>query len=322
MNLLPAFVGIDVSKARLDVAVRPSGETWTVANDEEGHNALASRLEAVAPELVLLEATGGLEMPAAVALLEARLPVVVINPRQVKDFARATGQLAKTDKIDAGILAHFAEAVRPEVRPLPDQATRELDAMVTRRRQLLEMVKAETNRQQRSGSQAVRRQIQSHLRWLRHELAELERDIDNFIKTTPAWREKEDLLRSVKGIGPVVSSTLLGELPELGRLTRREVAKLVGIAPLNRDSGQFTGHRKIWGGRSSIRSTLFMPVLSAIQHNPAIRAHYQRLVAAGKPKPVAQIACMRKLLVILNAVVRDSEFRTIVPYQLAPQHSC
>jgi transposase len=318
----PVFIGIDVSKQRLDVAQRPGGETWSIDNEEEGLRQLSERLTAIEPTLVLLEATGGLESPAVAALLEARLPVVVINPRQVRDFAKATGELAKTDKIDAAILAHFAESVRPEVRPFPDAATRELDALVGRRRQLLEMQTAEQNRLLRTSSKQVRKQIQTHLSWLRRQLVELNQDIDDFIKRSPAWREKDNLLQSIKGVGPVVSATLLGELPELGRLTRREIAKLVGVAPLNRDSGQFKGQRHIWGGRSSIRSTLYMPILSAIQHNPTLRELYGRLTAAGKPKRVAQVACMRKLLVILNAVVRDGEIRKILPKSLAQQHSC
>ena len=318
----PVFIGIDVSKQRLDVAQRPGGETWSVGNDEDGLQDLSRRLSAIEPALVLLEATGGLETPVVAALLEARLSVVVINPRQVRDFARATGELAKTDKIDAAILAHFAESARPEVRPFPDAATRELDALVGRRRQLLEMQTAEQNRLLRTSSKQVRKQIQTHLGWLRRQLLELNKDIDDFIKRSPAWREKDNLLQSIKGVGPVVSATLLGELPELGRLTRREIAKLVGVAPLNRDSGQFKGQRHIWGGRSSIRATLYMPILSAIQHNPTLREHYGRLTAAGKPKRVAQVACMRKLLVILNAAVRDGEIRKMVPRPLAKQHSC
>lgn len=315
------FVGIDVSKDRLDVAERPGESRW-FANDEDGLRELSQRLRQLQPELVVLEATGGLEIPVVAVLLGARLPAAVINPRQVRDFAKATGQLAKTDAIDAGILAHFAEAVRPEVRPFPDEATRELDALVTRRRQLVEMLTAEQNRLLRTAARRVRRDIQKHVHWLERQRAELERDLDDFVKSSPVWREKEDLLRGVKGVGPVLSSTLLGELPELGRLNGKKISKLVGVAPLNRDSGHFTGQRKIWGGRASVRASLYMATLVATRHNPTIRALYLRLLAAGKPKKLALTACMRKFLIILNAVVRDGEFRTIVPIPLAKQDSC
>jgi transposase len=316
------FIGIDVSKDRLDVALRPGGDAWTVANEAEGLQELCRRLTELKPTLVLLEASGGLETPLVAVLLHAGLPAVVINPRQVRDFAKATGELAKTDAIDAGIIAHFADAVRPAVRPFPDKATRELDALVTRRRQLNDMITAESNRLLRCGSQKVRGHIEKLLRLLKAELVAIEHEIDDVIKASPAWREKENLLRSVKGVGPVLSSTLLGELPELGQLTHKQIAKLVGVAPLNRDSGKYKGQRRIWGGRASIRATLYMAILSACRHNPAIRPLYQRLLAAGKPKKVAQTACMRKLLVILNATVRDGQLRNIVPSPLAIQHSC
>ena len=318
----PVFTGIDVSKDRLDVAQRPTGASWSMSNSEEGIQALIQALIPTQPVLVVLEATGGLEIPIVAALLAAQLPTVVINPRQVRDFAKATGQLAKTDAIDAGILAHFAEAVRPEVRPFPDEATRELDALVTRRRQLIEMQTAESNRLHRTAAQRVRRDIQKHLDWLQRQLEELEKDLDNSIKQSPAWREKDNLLQSVKGVGPVVSATLLGELPELGRLNRREIAKLVGVAPLNHDSGKFRGQRRIWGGRAGVRASLYMGTLAAVQHNPPICAHYKQLIAAGKPKKLALTACMRKLLTILNAIARDREIRQIIPLRLASQDSC
>jgi transposase len=317
-----SFAGIDVSQERLDVALRPSSESWSVANNEEGLEALQARLAQLEPQLVVLEATGGLEVPVVAALLTAQLPTVVINPRQVRDFAKATGELAKTDKIDAGILAQFAEAIKPEVRPFPDEATRELDAMVGRRRQLIEMRVAENNRLLRTASKRIRGSIERHLRLLNREQKELEKDIDDFIKGSPAWREKENLLQSVKGVGPALSSTLVAELPELGRLTRKEIAKLVGVAPLSRDSGKFRGRRRIWGGRASVRATLYMSILSATTYNPPIRELYQRLLAAGKPKKVAQVACMRKLLGILNAAVRDGQYQQNVPASLAKQHSC
>jgi transposase len=316
------FVGIDVSKDRFDVAQRPGGQSWSVPNEDAGLEALARSLAKLTPTLVLLEASGGLETPLVTALLEAQLPTVVINPRQVRDFAKATGQLAKTDTIDAAVLAQFGETIKPEVRILPDAATRELDALVSRRRQLSEMLTAETNRFLRTGPKRVRHDIQVHIRWLRRQLVAIEKDIDDFIKASPAWREKDDLLRGAKGVGPVLSATLLGELPELGRLSRREIAKLVGVAPLNRDSGRFKGQRKIWGGRASVRACLYMPTLVATRHNPMIRPLYERLIAAGKPKKLALTACMRKLLTILNAVVRDGEFRKIVPLTLATQDSC
>jgi transposase len=317
----PVYVGIDVSKDELSVAERP-GESWSLPNTEPGLGDLAQRLKGLGPALVVLEATGGLEVPVAATLVEARLPAVVVNPRQARDFAKATGQLAKTDAIDASVLAHFAEAVRPEVRAFPDAATRELDALVTRRRQLVEMITAERNRLLRSGAKRVRRDIQRHLRWLERQLAELEKDLDDLIKSSPVWREKEDLLRGIKGVGPVLSATLLGELPELGQLDRKAIAKLVGIAPLNRDSGRYKGQRKIWGGRASVRASLYMATLVASRYNPTIRFMYQRLVVAGKPKKVALTACMRKLLTILNAAVREGEFRADMPLRLAKQDSC
>jgi transposase len=316
------YAGIDVSRDQLDIAQRPVGESWSLPNDEHGLRELSQRLVQLAPVLIVLEATGGLEAPLVATLLEAHLPTVVVNPRQVRDFAKATGQLAKTDAIDAGILAHFAEAVRPEVRPFPDEATRELDALVTRRRQLVEMLTAEKNRLLRTAARRVRRDIQRHIHWLERQLAELEKDLDDFVKSSPAWREKEDLLRGIKGVGPVLSTTLLGELPELGRLDRKGIAKLVGVAPLNRDSGQFKGRRKIWGGRASVRASLYMATLVASRHNPTIRDLYQRLSSAGKPKKLALTACMRKFLTILNAAVRDGEVRPMLPLHLANQDSC
>lgn len=317
-----SFIGIDVSKDRLDVAQRPKVASWFVANTDEGIQELVQRLASDQPALVVLEATGGLETAVVAALVAAQMPTVVVNPRQVRDFARAIGQLAKTDAVDAVVLAHFAEAVRPEVKPLPDEATRELDALLTRRRQLIEMQVAEKNRLRRTTAQRVRRDIQKHLHWLERQLAEIDKDLDDSIKRTPAWREKDDLLQGVKGVGPVLSATLLGELPELGRLNRREIAKLVGVAPLNRDSGQFKGRRRIWGGRASVRASLYMSALVASRYNPVIRALYQRLITQGKPKKVALTACMRKLLAILNAVARDGRLAANQPLCLASQDSC
>jgi transposase len=304
--MLPAasvFVGIDVAKAELVMAIRPSGERWTASNDEAGIQRLVTRLGEAAPVLVVLEATGGYERPVVGALATARLPVVVANPRQVRDFARATGQLAKTDRIDADTLALFAERVRPEPRALPDNSAQALDALLTRRRQILGMVSAERNRLEHAVP-AVRRGIVQHIRWLERQLHDVDDDLDRTIQASPVWRAKEDLLRSVPGIGPVVSRTLIGDLPELGTLPRKQIAALVGLAPLARDSGTLRGKRLVWGGRAPVRAALYMAALVGTRRNPVIRAFYQRLLMAGKPKKVALTACMRKLLTILNAMLR------------------
>jgi len=297
------FIGIDVSKARLDIAMRPSGESESVANDKAGIEALVKRLGEIQPALIVLEATGGMERQLSGALGGAGLPVVVVNPRQVRDFAKATGQLAKTDSIDALVLAHFAEAVRPVVRPLPDEVTLELRALTSRRRQITEMIVAERNRIA-NASKAVKKRIDAHIRWLEAELARADKDLDQSIRQSPIWRENEDLLRSVPSIGPVVSRTLLAELPELGKLNRKQIAALVGIAPLNRDSGTFRGHRGIWGGRATVRAALYMAALVASRRNSVICAFYKRLRDAGKAPKVALVACMRKLLTILNAMIK------------------
>jgi transposase len=303
LEISPIFIGIDVSKARLDVAVRPSGESESVSNDEDGVKALVKRLGEIQPALIVLEATGGVERLVARALSSAELPVVVVNPRQVRDFAKATGQLAKTDSIDAGVLARFGEAVRPALRPFPDEVTLELRALITRRRQITEMIVAERNRLS-GASKSVRKRIAAHIRWLEAELVRADKDLDQSIRQSPIWRENEDLLRSVPSIGPVVSRTLLAELPELGRLNRKQIAALVGIAPLNRDSGTLRGRRAIWGGRASVRAALYMAALVASRRNAAIRAFYKRLRHAGKAPKVALVACMRKLLTILNSMIK------------------
>jgi len=297
------FVGIDVSKASLDVAVRPSGESWVATNDEAGIGELVARLMKLGTTLVVVEATGGLEI-ALVAELAAAMPVAVVNPRQVRDFAKATGQLAKTDQIEAAVLARFGEAIRPEPRPLKDEETRHLAALVSRRRQLQSMIVAESNRLA-AATKKLHKGIQKHIDWLRRELRLLERDLDDTIKSSPVWREKEDLMRGVKGIGSVSAATMLAEVPELGTLNRKQIAALVGVAPINRDSGTLRGKRAIWGGRATARAVLYMASLSALRSNPAFRAFYRRLLAAGKPKKVAITAVMRKLLVVLNAIVRD-----------------
>jgi len=296
------FVGIDVAKAELEVVVRPSGARWTVTNDASGLAQLQERLQALAPALIVLEATGGYEVAVVAALATAALLVVVLNARQVRDFARATGRLAKTDAIDAGVLAHFAEVVRPPVRPLPDAMTQSLQAWLMRRRQLVEMLLAEEQRRSRA-LRPIQRQIDQHVRWLRAQLGAVEKDLAQTLRASPVWREKDDLLRSVPGVGPVLTTTLLGDVPELGQLNRKQIAALIGVAPLNRDSGTYRGRRAVWGGRARVRATLYMASLTAARYNPVIRAFYERLVAAGKPKKVALTACMRKLLTILNAMI-------------------
>jgi transposase len=302
LEVAPIFVGIDVSKARLDVAMRPSDETESVSNDGTGIDSLVKRFKEIGPALIVLEATGGFERQVMRALASAELAVVAVNPRQVRDFAKATGRLAKTDRIDALVLARFAQAVRPSVRPMPDEVTLELRARVARRRQITEMIVAETNRLS-GASRAVTKRINAHIGWLEKELQRADHDLDQSIRQSPIWQANEDLLKSVPGIGPVVSRTLLAELPELGTLNRKQIAALVGIAPLNRDNGTFTGRRSIWGGRATVRATLYMAALVASRRNVMIRAFYQRLRNAGKAPKVALVACMRKLLTIINAMI-------------------
>ena len=297
------FVGIDVAKAQLDVALRPTGERWTVANEDASLTALVAQLQAVAPTLIVLEATGGYQRAVVAALAAGGLPVVVANPRQTRDFAKATGQLAKTDALDARALAHFAEAVRPSPRPLPDAQTENLRALLTRRRQLVAMRTAELNRLG-SAPAPVQADLQAHITWLEQRLAALDDTLDTTLRASPVWRERETLYRSVPGIGPVSARTLLLDLPELGTLSRQRIAALAGVAPFNRDSGTLRGHRTIWGGRAPLRATLYMATLVAVHHNAVLKAFYERLVAGGKAKKVALTACMRKLLTILNAMVR------------------
>lgn len=305
MVSLTRFVGIDVSKDRLDLAELPSRTSWSIENDAPGFAALLKKLKTEATTtLVVLEATGGSEAAVAATLASAAIHVAVVNLRQVRDFARATGQLAKTDKIDAHVLALFAERIRPEPRPLPDPVAQELDALVARRRQLQQMLGAERNRL-RLAPPRVRNGIAKHVRWLERQVDEVDGDLDRLVRQSPLWRTKDDLLQSVPGIGPTTSRTLLAELPELGHLNRREIAALVGVAPLNRDSGTLRGKRMVWGGRDSVRHTLYMAALTASRHNPVIRAFYQRLRGNGKPPKVALTACMRKLLVILNTMTRN-----------------
>jgi transposase len=298
------FVGIDVSKETLDVGVRPEGERWQTENTEEAFAELIGRLEVLEPELIIIEATGGLERAVVSTIAEAGLPVVVINPRQTREFARATGRLAKTDEIDADDLAFFGEAIRPEVRPLPDAAVETLYALNARRQQLVEMVTAERNRLG-TALPAARPSLREHIRWLEREKERVECELERHIEENLTLRRKFKILCSAKGVGPATSFTLLSKLPELGTVNRKDIAALAGVAPFNRDSGRWRGKRTIWGGRASVRSVLYMAALSASQHNPVIRAFYERLLEAGKPKKLALTACMRKLLVILNAMLKN-----------------
>ena len=307
MEVSSIFIGIDVSKARLDLARRPSGERESFSNDEAAIKVLVKRLGEMHPSLIVLEATGGIERELTGALASAQLPVVVVNPRQVRDFAKATGQLAKTDTIDAMVLARFAEAVRPAVRPLPDKVSLELRALIARRRQIIEMMVAERNRLS-GASKPVKKRIDAHILWLESELARVDKDLDQSIHQSPIWQEKEDLLKSVPGIGPVTSRSLIADLPELGQLNRKQIAALVGIAPLNRDSGTLRGRRGIWGGRAGVRAVLYMASLVASRRNAVIKAFYTRLRNAGKAPKVALVACMRKLLTILNSMIKHKAY--------------
>jgi len=317
------YAGVDVSKAHLDLAFTNSEERPRFPNTARGIEQLVSQIEEASPELVVLEATGGFEVPAAVALAAAGVPVVVANPRQVRDFARSTGQLAKTDALDSGILALFAERVRPAVRPLPDEATRALDALVGRRRQIIDMLTAEKNRLG-FALPTVQKGIKKHIRWLERQLSDVDQDLDDQIRQSPVWQAKSDLLREVPGVGPNLARTLIAELPELGRLSHKEIAALVGVAPFPRDSGGMRGKRMVWGGRAPVRSALYLSIWSASKWNPVIRPFYERLRGKGKPPKVAQVACMRKLITILNAMVRDGRrWDPELPLQqLQAQHSC
>ena len=302
---MDCYIGIDVSKATLDVASLPDGESWAVPNDDHGLAELAPRLVALAPALVVLEATGGFELLAAITLAKVGLPIAVVNPRQVRDFAKAMGRLAKTDALDAGILAAFAERVRPEARPLPDDAALLLESLLTRRRQIVDMVTAETNRLGFARG-PVKRDISQHIRWLEKRLNDVDGDLQDAVTASPLYHAKAALLRSVPGVGQVTTLTLLATLPELGQLTRHQIAALVGVAPMNRDSGTMRGKRRVWGGRAPVRAVLYMATLVGLKHNPVLRAFYERLRAAGKPFKVAATACMRKLLTILNAMLHQN----------------
>lgn len=297
------FVGIDISKDQLDVAIRPTGEEYHVGNNEEGIVELVDRMKRLVPQLIVMEATGGYEAAAAIALGIAGLPVAVVNPRQARDFAKSLGRLAKTDRIAAKTLAHFADAIRPEPQKLPDEQTIMFQSMLVRRRQLINMLVAEKNRYGMTHeSQKLR--VAEHIKWLESDLADLDKELEEQLQQSPIWQEKEKLLRSVPGVGPVTVMTVLAELPELGQINRKKIAALVGVAPFNCDSGKMHGKRAVWGGRAVVRNALYMATLSATRHNEVIRAHYQHLLAEGKPKKVALVACMRKLLTILNAIIR------------------
>jgi transposase len=298
------FVGVDVSKDSLDVAIGTQKEITTFANDQKGVDSLVKKIRRIDAQLTVFESTGGYELLAASSLAEVGLAVVIVNPRQVRNFAKATGILAKTDAIDARVIAHFAEAVKPEVRPLKDRQTSELTALVTRRRQIIEMIVAEKNRL-KLANKRNKKDIKDHIQWLEKRLDKIETDIGKMIQSSPIWRCKDDILRSVPGIGPITSATLICDLPELGVLSPKKIAMLAGLAPLNCDSGKYKGRRRIWGGRGSVRSILYMATLAAIRCNPAIKGFYQRLIAAGKCHKVAATACMRKLLIIANAMLRD-----------------
>lgn len=307
MRTSDPYVGIDISKTHLDVAVHAPRAHWQVAYDTAGLQELVTRLGTLPPALIVLEATGGLELRVVSALAAAQLPVVVVNPRQVRAFAQATGTLAKTDRLDAHVLAHFGAAMQPPPRALPDAATQQLSAILTRRQQLVDMLTMEKNRLPQQLTAALRKRVQAHIAWLTQELGRTETELRQLIEQSPLWRTQDDLLQSAKGVGPILAQTLLAEVPELGRLNRKQLAALVGVAPFNRDSGTLRGKRAIWGGRARVRRALYMAALSATKCNPVVKAFYQRLVAAGKAKKVALTACMRKLLTILNAMVKSQQ---------------
>lgn len=315
METTAVCIGIDVSNTQLDVAQRPEGQRLVFSQTPVGIERLVAHVRSLNPSAIVLEATGGLEVPVASAVAVAGLPVAVVNPRQVRDCAKATGRLAKTDALDASILARFAEAVRPAPRQLPDAATHEVSAQLSRRRQLIEMRVAEHNRLGRA-PRRIQQQLRNHLTWLDRQVAAIEEELAQRIKSTPIWRERDNLLQSVPGVGPTLSRTLVAELPKLGTLTRHQIAALVGVAPVNRDSGTLRGRRTTWGGRAVVRAVLYMGTLAAVRWNPVLNAFYQRLRAAGKAPKVALVACMRTLLTILNAMLKHQ-----TPWSLIVQRS-
>jgi transposase len=303
-KVIVSNVGIDVSKRSLEVAVRPSGERFSIGNDEEGLRELVKRLQELRPERIVMEPTGGYERGAVTELARAGLPLVVVNARQIRDFAKATGRLAKTDRIDADVIAQFGEAIRPDLRPFPDDAHRILEAMMTRRRQLMDM-RSDEMRRKHTALRALHASIETVIEFLSQQIDDVDGDIEKLMRSTPLWREADDLLRSVPGVGPVLAATLTAFVPELGKLNRKQIAALVGVAPLNDDSGAYHGKRKTAGGRAPVRSVLYMATLTARQANPALKAFHDRLIERGKPRMVAIVATMRKLLTLLNAMVRS-----------------
>ncbi len=304
-NKAEVFVGIDVSKSTLDVRIEPSGESFQLANDDEGIKALCSRLSKHAPTLIVMEATGGLEMRAASELAACGLCLAVVNPRQVRDFAKASGQLAKTDRIDAHVLCGFARAIRPAARPMKDALTQQLEDLVTRRRQLVDIRVQETLRLH-GASKVQAKSVKAHIAWLDKRIKDIETDLGTRLRSSDAWRVKDDLLLSIPGVGEITSRSVLSRCPEIGRLTRRQIAKLVGVAPLNNDSGKYRGQRHIWGGRADVRSVMYMATVSAIRCNPVIKEFAAKLKRAGKAPKVVIVACMRKLLTIMNAIIKSN----------------
>ena len=300
------FIGVDISKKQLDIANDSTSEVWSELNNDDGVSLTVKKLTSVKPCLVVMEATGGLETLLYSSLVSAGLPAVVVNPRQIRDFAKALGKLAKTDAIDARVLARFGALMRPEIRPIKDEETRELAALVTRRRQLLGMRTAEKTRLRQTSDKWTKKDIKSHIKVLDRHISKMEKEIANNVKNTPGWKEKDKIITSVPGAGPNLSSYLLANLPELGKLNRREIATLVGVAPLNRDSGKFRGTRMVWGGRAQVRAALYMSALSASKYNPSIKLFYKRLIEKGKKPKVALTACMRKLLTIINTMVKNN----------------
>lgn len=308
MQKKPEYIGVDVSKESLDMVVYSTGEVRSFGNDDAGIAEALTWLKQVKPTITVMEATGGMEVSLYIALQEANLPVAVINPRQVRDFAKSLGILAKTDKVDAKVLSRYAAMIQPEARPLPDKEARQLNTLVTRRRQLVEMIIAEGNRVTTTRNNAMKQRIYAHIDWLKQELADIDKGISQMIKENPVWHAKDKLLQSVPGVGPVLSTTLIAELSELGNVNDKKISALVGVAPLNRDSGKHRGQRSIWGGRCSVRQPLYMATLTAVRFNPSLKSFYERLLANGKAKKVALTACMHKLLSILNAMVKHNSF--------------
>ena len=304
MTDVKRVVGIDVATEKLDIALRPGKTFWTISNCESEFPSLIDKLAEFNPDLVVLEATGGLEMPVSSALAAAGLPVVVVNPRQIRDFAKATGRLAKTDRIDADVIAHFGESIKPEIRPLKDEQTRMLTEILTRRRQLVDMLTSEKNRLKTARAR-IRKDIAQHIKWLEKRIQHTNDELEKQVKQSPIWRKQDEIVTSVPGVGPVLSLALLTGLPELGKLNNRKISALVGVAPFNRDSGKFKGSRSIWGGRANVRSVLYMATLVAVRFNPVLKKFYDRLVHAGEKPKVAIVASMRKLITILNAMVKN-----------------